>query len=300
MSILKIRPFLIPAMETTRVQRAILSALAVVCLSLSILAPCAGQQSSSIRVTVVDDRGAMVARAEVRVLELPALIGIPSPNSSVLFNGVPPGTYQISAKHWGFTDKVVAGVVVDDKKTTELTVKLEQALPKASAFKFHQELLDAHLYSEPLTTLGQPLLCAESSSGGAEWYRFMWVPTFEHPVFLRVDIGPDGTGTLLSYIWNGHGGYEWGKAVRNLRKLTSQEEWDLFATLADIGFWGLPAQVENPPNEIVLDGTEWFIEGVRDGKCHVVTRYSSPLTELFEEQFLARVTKISPYYKPDR
>ncbi len=283
-----------------RLRQAILDALAMVCLSVTIVAASAAQQSSSIRVTVVDYQGAVVAQAEVRLLELPAVIGIPSPNGNVSFKGVPSGTYHVSAKRWGFRDKVVAGVVVDDGKTTELTIKLEQAPPKASDFKVHQELLDAHLYSKPLTDIGQPLLCPEPASEPTESYRFIWVPTFEHPVLLRVDIAVDGTATLLSYVWSGQGGYEWGKPVRKIRKLTLEEESDLFASLADIGFWGLPAQVEDPPNEIVLDGTEWLIEGVRDGKCHVVTRYSSPLTELFEEQFLAKVAKITPYYKPDR
>jgi len=82
--------------------------------------------------------------------------------------------------------------------------------------------------------------------------------------------------------------------------MTSEEELDLFETLADIGFWTLPSEVERPPNEVVLDGTEWSIEGVKDGKCHVVTRYSSPRTELFQTQFLAKVAKLKPYYRPDR
>jgi len=262
--------------------------------------PCVGQQGPSIRVTVIDDRGAAVLGAEVRVVDLPALVGIPAPNGTVSFKGVPPGNYQVSAKYPGFRDEVVDGVVVVDGKITQLSVKLEQAPPKASDFRVHQELLDAHLYSKPLKDIGQPLLCPESASDRTEWYRFMWVPTFEHPVFLRVDVDVDGTATLLTYTWNGQGGYEWGKPVRNLRKLTWEEETDLFATLADVGFWGLPAQVENPPNVIILDGTEWLIEGVRGGECHVVMRYSSALTELFAKQFLAKVAKLKPYYEPDR
>ena len=250
------------------------------------------------RVSVTDDTGAAVPQAEVRIIELPTLIGIPTPNGIFSFKGVSPGIYQVSVKYPGFKDKLVAAVVVVDGKTTELTVKLEQGPPKASDYRIHGELLDPHFYSKHLAEIGQPLLCPESISDRAEWYRFLWVPTFAPPVFLRIDIEQDGTATLLSYIWKGDGGYAWGKPVRNLRKLTSEEEVDLFATLADIGFWSLPAQVENPPNIIVLDGTEWFIEGVKDGKCHVVTRYSTPLTALFAKQFLANVAKVRPYSTP--
>lgn len=300
MSILVFRSIPLPLTRATGMHRAILCILAVLSICLGVVTPCAGQQSSSMRVTVIDDRGAAVPEAEVRILDLPALVGIPTPNGTFSFNGVPPGTYQVSTKYPGFRDTVVAGVVVSGK-TTELTVKLEQGPPKPSDYRVHQELLAAaHSYSKRLTDIGQPLFCPESISDRGEWYRFMWVPTFEHPLFLRIDIEPDGTATLLSYIWKGQGGYEWGKSVRNRRKLTLEEEADLFATLADIGFWGLPAQVENPPNEIILDGTEWFIEGAKDGTCHVVTRYSSPLTELFARQFLAKVAKLKPYYLPDR
>ena len=175
-----------------------------------------------------------------------------------------------------------------------MTVRLEQTAPQASDYKISQELLDLRLYQKPLTDIGQPLICHEFASDRREWYRFLWVPTFDHPVFIRVDIERDGTAALVSNIWDGQGGYEWGKPVRNLRKLTLEEENVLFATLADIGFWSLPAKVEYPSNVVVLDGTEWLIEGVRDGKCHAVTRYSSPLTELVERQFLATIAKLKP------
>jgi hypothetical protein len=120
------------------------------------------------------------------------------------------------------------------------------------------------------------------------------VPTFYRPIFFKVDLNEDGAVTLLAYIWSGPGGYEWGKVARSFRKLTPDEEIDLFATPADFGFWGLPAQVENP-GTVVVDGTEWLIEGVKDGKCHAVTRNSSPLTDVVATQFLKSVAKLNPY-----
>jgi len=79
--------------------------------------------------------------------------------------------------------------------------------------------------------------------------------------------------------------------------LRRDEEIDLFATLVDIGFWALPAQVDNT-DTIVLDGTDWLIEGVKGvkgGKCHVVSRYSSPLTDVVSAQFLTNIAKLKPY-----
>ena len=261
--------------------------------------PSVAQQSSSIRVTVLNDHGGAVPAAEVHVVSLPDLIGLPTPNGTFLFKNVTPGTYQVSATYPGFKDQLVSNVVVEGK-TTDVTITLEQGPPKASDYRIHQTLEDVHLFAKPLSDVGEPPLCSQPVGEHKEWYRFMWVPTFAHPAFLRVDMEPDGTAILVTHVWDGAGGYEWGKSTKSTRKLSSEERSDLFETLADLGFWTLPSQVDRPPNEVVLDGTEWLIEGVKDGNCHVVTRYSSPLTDLFKTQFLAGVAKLTPYYKPDR
>ena len=279
----------------------ILVSLAILSIYLGVVpTPCVAQQGSSIRVTVVDGHGNAVPGADVRIVGLPGVIALPTPNGTFSFKGVAPGTYQISTTCPGFRDKTVADVVVVEGKTTELNITLEQGPPKASDYRIHQTLEETRLYSKPLAGIGQPSFCSQPVPAHKEWYRFVWVPTFEHPAFLRVDVESDGAGTLLTHVWSGAGGYEWGESVKNSRKLTPEEQSDLFETLADIGFWTLPSQVERPPNVVVLDGTEWLIEGVKDGTCHVVARYSSPLTELFQTQFLAGVAKLKPYYKPDR
>jgi hypothetical protein len=83
-----------------------------------------------------------------------------------------------------------------------------------------------------------------------------------------------------------------------VRKLDPVEEETLFTTLAGIGFWNLPARVEYTDRyTVTVDGTEWAIEGVRDGECHAVSRYSSPLAGVFSQYFLADVGKVKPYYK---
>jgi hypothetical protein len=130
----------------------------------------------------------------------------------------------VTAKYPGFRDTTLSGVVVTEGKTTELEIKMEQGPPKAADFRIHQTLQDVHLYSERLTELGQPAFCQDPVPELTEWYRFLWVPTFDYPVFLRVDVATDGVGTLLTHVWGGHGGYEWGKSTKNVRKLTEEEQ----------------------------------------------------------------------------
>ena len=288
-------------MQSLQMRFAILTTLAMLSSSIAVLsAPCSGQQVSSLRVTVIDAQGAAVLDAEVHIGDQPSRIGFPAPNGTFSFNDVAPGTYQVTAKHPGFRDKTLSGVVVTEGKTTEVEIKMELGPPKAADFRIHQTVQEARLYSKQLAELGQPVFCQDPTPELTEWYRFLWVPTFDHPVFLRVDIASDGEGTLLTVVWSGQGGYDWGKSAKHVRKLTHEEQLELFATLADIGFWTLPSQVDGSPNVVILDGTDWTIEGIKDGKCHVVTRYSSPLTRLFQAEFLASIAKVKPYYRPDR
>ena len=281
---------------------AILTALVMLSSALVVLPiPCAGQQNLfSLRVTVTNHRGDAILGAQVHVVSLRGLLGLAAPNGTVSFKDVPAGTYQITAMYPGFKDKTVSDIAVIEGKTTELNIELEEGPPKASDFRIRETLQDPHSYAKTLAEIGQPSLCSEPIPEHTESYRLMWVPTFDRPAFLRVDVGSDGAATLLTHVWEGHGGYEWGKSVKTVRKLTWDEEGDMFETLADIGFWTLPAEYDRPPNVMVLDGTEWFIEGVKDGECHVVLRYASALSGLFQQQFLAKVAKLKPYYEPDR
>jgi len=260
---------------------------------------CSAQQNSLLRVIVIDSHGTSIPMAEVHIVGFHRL-GIPTPDGAVLFKEVPPGFYSLSVARPGFRDKVVTGVAVGEAKMAELTVTMESAPPKASDYKISEVFVSPQLYAKALTGISQPLLCTGELSQEKERYRFLWVPTFSQPVFFRIDVEADGTAQLLTYQWKGQGGYEWGIADKRSRKLTPEEEGELFYALADIGFWSLPATVSLPPDVIVLDGTEWFLEGVKDGKCHVVTRYSSPLNSFVASEFLGLIAKVKPYSRGER
>ena len=161
----------------------------------------------------MNSQGTSLSFAEVHIVGVDR-VGLPAPNGTVLFKDIPPGSYSVIATRPWFRDKVVAGVVLAGGKTTELTILMEQAPPKASDYKISGTLASPRFYSGALSEINQPLLCPDSVSEGKEWYRFLWVPTFSQPVFLRIDIGPDGSAVLLTYEWPGQGGYDWGKPER--------------------------------------------------------------------------------------
>lgn len=128
-------------------------------------------------------------------------------------------------------------------------------------------------YSKHLKALEEPSLYLESKSSNAESYRFVWLRTFHHPVIVRVDIRPDGGAELTTKVSSGAGGYEPGKLVENTSRPLTQRETDKFLlTIQRLQFWKLPSH--EIPEAAAIDGAQWIIEGTKDGKYHVVDRWS--------------------------
>ncbi len=261
----------------------------------ALTSPCVGQQTGSLRVIVLDEQGAVIPRANIRVGDLDTSTGSDGVAS---IERLTPGTYQVTAKFRGFRDGTTSDVVIVGGKQTEVTITLGLAPPNPSDIRTSQTLDPRRhsRYSKFLQQVKEPELCQQAIRP-IHAYRFLWLPTFAHPVFIRVDIQPDGTALLRLITLSGEGGYAWGTVQTDKsRKLSWEEEADLFITLADIGFWTLPTRVEDPFLR-VLDGTDWLIEGVRDGNCRLVDRYSSPLTDMFSQRFLSAMAKLKPYYQ---
>ena len=278
-----------------KLPRELILALAIV------LSPsCGAQATGSLRVIVTDLSGGAIPHTHVRVTGAKIAGGTTDSNGSVLLASLPAGKYEVIAKSAGFRDGV-SDVTIASGKSAQLLLKLEVAPPDPSGIQSLQTF-DPRLYSNFLQTVKESGLCKEPIPAHAQFYRFLWLPTFDHPIFMRVDVGQDGTAVLQVKVLSGTGGYGIGHTeTTSARKLSNEEEEDLFLTLADIGFWTLPSTVKNlNPSRIILDGTDWAIEGVRDGNCHVVTRYASPLTLLFEQYFLGEIAKLKPYYNPSQ
>ena len=104
-----------------------------------------------------------------------------------------------------------------------------------------------------------------------ESYRFVWLRSFHHPVSVRIW----NTGTELFINMkelSGAGGYEPGRMIRTEQRRLSQGEWDAFMRLLENScYWDMPT--ENI-DDAGLDGAQWILEGVREGRYHVVDRWT--------------------------
>lgn len=143
-------------------------------------------------------------------------------------------------------------------------------------------------YSGQLRALNEPLIFDQRNG---TIYRFTWLRTFHHPVAIRVQKNKDKT--LLTWkMSDGAGGYSPGElTVDKTRELTNSE-WDEIQKLLDKAeYWDMPT---NEQSDIMgTDGSQWIIEGVRNGKYNVVDRWT-PRNSTYQElgMFLINLTDL--------
>lgn len=256
---------------------------------------CQAQGTGSLKIIVTDAWGAAIPRASVHVSGARAVNLVADAHGIALAKALTPGDCRITVAARGFVVKEIPVVTVVANGVKVVEVKLEETYRD---FPIHTyDSLQPRAYSEFLDFVHEPLMCQSAAPAQTETYRFIWLPEFADKLFIKVDVAHDGPSILRVVVLGG--GDDWRHVKSdNTRTLLPDERATLSTTLADIGFWELPARVEfNDPYHIMLDGTAWAIEGVKNGKCHAVSRYASPLTEIFGDYFLGEVAKLKSYAK---
>jgi hypothetical protein len=161
-------------------------------------------------------------------------------------------------------------------------------------------------YSKGLRALREPSLAARARNQRAHSYRFLWLRSFDPPIAVRLDISPDGGGTLTVKATGGKGGFDIGTLVTNRRRVMSRAEVRRFlSALAPARFWQLPTEepaiIEHADGSITIhaDGAQWILEGVKAGRYHVVDRWS-PKHGAFREAALWLLRRARLRIPPDR
>jgi hypothetical protein len=121
---------------------------------------------------------------------------------------------------------------------------------------------------------------------GETVYRFLYLPTFSHPISVRVTIHANGSATTETRTATGAGGYDPGKlAVQKSQELSAADTQRILDLLPKPDFWVEPTEVDSRG----CDGAEWILEGAAAGKYHVVDRWEGgslrPLGEYLLRQF---------------
>ncbi|QIG46407.1 hypothetical protein G5V57_00725 [Nordella sp. HKS 07] len=124
-------------------------------------------------------------------------------------------------------------------------------------------------YSRRLKEMSEPSLSVADVK--AETYRFVWLSELDRWMSLRLTIAPDRTAELVTKKSSRYRRSEFGPLAINKRTQISQRETEILLELLEqTNFWDL-ASYALPSG---FDGDQWIVEGVRDGKYHVVERWS--------------------------
>lgn len=147
--------------------------------------------------------------------------------------------------------------------------------PKAFDDDTRSDQFAADWYSHVLECLREPSIWELSKNPSNETYRFLWLRTFDHPISVRLEVKPDGSGVLSTRIGSGSAGFLSSmKDVieSNSRTLKSEEVQSLLREVTEVDFWSIPSHIQH--DQTGTDGSEWIIEAANGGHYHIVTRWS--------------------------
>ena len=126
-----------------------------------------------------------------------------------------------------------------------------------------------------LHRMEEPRLAQMATNESAIVYRFTIIPTWGNDISIRIQ-SEGNVFRLCGKRLDGRGGFDPGKLVeRKEFVLSEQESTEILVCLKSLNFFEM--NTEDLPSG--CDGEEWILEGVRDGKYHVVTRWSANAPE---------------------
>jgi hypothetical protein len=120
---------------------------------------------------------------------------------------------------------------------------------------FSRELYD--LEEKPLWPAG---------SGNERTYRITVLPAFSGPETVILKVLADGSGQIKFRAVDPRNPHP---RINKDSTIKPEQVTEFTSMLDHLQFWQLPTE----PTERGLDGAEWILEGVQDGKYHVVLRW---------------------------
>lgn len=119
------------------------------------------------------------------------------------------------------------------------------------------------------------------SDKNKEAYRFLWLRSFHHPIFVRIERNQDKYN-LVAKEYDGKADIKPGKLLRTDEKSISKEEWCEFIELLEKSdFWNIKAREYS---DIIngFDGAQWILEAAKEDRYHAIDAWS-PEDENFRE-----------------
>jgi hypothetical protein len=258
------------------------------------LMPLSGENVAGINGTIIDLSKKPIGNAEVFVIPSthPKITSDESGKFSL--TGLEPGQYTVVIIGNGFAPWARRGIRIEPGQIATLDVTLSRGVEDRFMVKYLEPReKDLDSFSPALKSFDEPAFCSEMMlKHGYESYRFLWMRSFHHPVLIELINRGSGNSTVTYRELNGKGGYSLGRLIENksydvykkLGKGKFPEEMvqsfvDTIYKEAELDVWKQPYELVQTigidGTELVgMDGATWTIEAVKNGKCHVVTRWS--------------------------
>jgi hypothetical protein len=172
-------------------------------------------------------------------------------------------------------------------------ISLSQEISPAEKLRASKE------YQNTLSLFNEPQIYP-SANPNIEVYRIFISPIFSHALSIRIEKQGEDYLLVAKYL-SGQVGYDWGKLKGEKKRRITEKEWlKLISLLNQASFWILPSKdtAWEPKGKgevaICLDDTDWYLEGVQDGKYHVVDRYC-PESQDFKAigLYMVKLSKLS-------
>lgn len=207
---------------------------------------------------------------------LTAMSQLPDKDQKAVASGIAGGMFGLRSKERFEAIRALLSAIPDSepiKTTSQVCLKtLERT--NASFFQtyfpprtFSSRAADFQVrwYSADMYALGEKPLWPPSSELETT-YRLTYLPAFTGPTVITLSVSPDANGRIAIKTINGD--REVTK-VDETMSTTQDQVARFFALLDQAHFWTTPTELPRRG----LDGAEWIMEGVKDGKYRTVVRW---------------------------
>jgi len=140
---------------------------------------------------------------------------------------------------------------------------------------FPQHRFDDHKaswYSKQLMALNEPSIYEQVSNQDKEIYRFTWLRTFHNPISIRVEKFKQTNPIIIVKVADGKGGYDPGKIKISNTVTISNKTYKQF--IRKIRYYYYFWHLAETGGSLGFDGAQWIVEGMSNGKYHIVDRWS--------------------------
>jgi len=165
-----------------------------------------------------------------------------------------------------FSLTVIIGLAVASVQGVDGYFPIKQRAEDAGIDAF-----EARVYSAALENMSEPKLPNLSKDPNAVVYRLLILPNYSNPMAVRVD-KQGAIYRVSARRLDGRGGYETGELVESKEfELSAEDSKTLKELLRKLNFF----QLMTDDGVVMDDGDAWILEGVSQGKYHLIERMNA-------------------------